>query len=138
MIMNSEERSANMENKVCERVLELLNEYIDGELNESDAEFVRAHIEICPECKKVYSDLLEVERLFDEASEEVPDGFLDSVMTKISSEKQNAAKPSKKPMVFWGKFGGVAVAAAVMLTVVASPLISRMAEDQAWVEVTEL
>ena len=42
--MTDKERGAKMENRDCERVLDLLNQYIDGELNGSDAEFVRAHI----------------------------------------------------------------------------------------------
>ena len=41
-----------MENRDCEKVLELLSAYIDGELSESDAEFVRAHLEICPDFKR--------------------------------------------------------------------------------------
>ena len=48
----------------CENTIELLNQYADGELNESDAAFVRAHLEECEECQKAYCQLLEIEKLF--------------------------------------------------------------------------
>ena len=60
--------------ETCEKVLDLLNQYADGELNESDALLVRAHLEICPSCKKAYEELLEIEKLFEEAKEEAPKG----------------------------------------------------------------
>ena len=119
-----------MEDKICDRVLTLLNEYIDGELNADDAEFVRAHIEDCADCKKAYLELLEIEKLFDEASKEVPDGFLDSVMAKISDEKKKTVKTKKVTPHFAFKFGGVALAAAVMLTVIASPIIPNFLKNQ--------
>ena len=119
-----------MEDKICDRVLTLLNEYIDGELNADDAEFVRAHIEDCADCKKAYLELLEIEKLFDEASKEVPDGFLDSVMAKISDEKKKTVKTKKVIPHFAFKFGGVALAAAVMLTVIASPIIPTFLKNQ--------
>ena len=49
-----------MEN--CEKILDLLNQYADGELGESDAQLVSAHLEVCPSCKKAYEELLEMIR----------------------------------------------------------------------------
>ena len=105
--------------ETCEKVLDLLNQYADGELNESDALLVRAHLEICPSCKKAYEELLEIEKLFEEAKEEAPKELCESVMAKIKSEPIVNAKRKK----IMKTITGIAVAAAVSLTVLSSPAI---------------
>lgn len=105
--------------ETCEKVLDLLNQYADGELNESDALLVRAHLEICPSCKKAYEELLEIGKLFEEAKEEAPAELCESVMAKIKSEPIVNAKRKK----IMKTITGIAVAAAVSLTVLSSPAI---------------
>ena len=116
--------------KDCEKALELLNQYIDGELNEDDTEFVRAHIENCPDCKKAYEELLGIEKMFDEATEDAPTELCEAVMTKIHAQKAMIAKRRK----FTKIFGGTAVAAVVSLTVLASPAILLIATGGAKAE----
>ena len=41
----------------CKKVTSLLAMYIDNKLDEETAEFVRAHLEICPECFQKYNML---------------------------------------------------------------------------------
>ena len=106
-----------MEN--CEKVLDLLNQYADGELVESDAQLVRAHLELCPSCKKAYEELLEIEKLFCEAKEEAPKELCEGVMAKIKAEPTAYAKRKK----IMKSITGVAVAAAISLTVLSSPAI---------------
>ena len=105
--------------ETCEKVLDLLNQYADGELDESDALLVRAHLEICPSCKKAYEELLEIEKLFEEAKEEAPAELCESVMAKIKSEPIVNAKRKK----IMKTITGIAVAAAISLTVLSSPAI---------------
>lgn len=105
--------------ETCEKVLDLLNQYADGELNESDALLVRAHLEICPSCQKAYEELLEIEKLFEEAKEEAPAELCESIMAKIKSEPIVNAKRKK----IMKTITGIAVAAAVSLTVLSSPAI---------------
>lgn len=119
--MNDKERSAKMENRDCEKILDLINQYIDGELNEDDAEFVRAHIDNCPDCKKAYDELSKIEKMFENAAEEAPAELCEAVMTKIKSEK------TARKIRFTKMFGGIAVAAAISLTVLASPAILMVA-----------
>ena len=121
--MNTKERSAEMENKDCEKILDLINQYIDGELNESDAKLVRAHIENCSSCKKAYLELLELEKLFEEAKDDAPAELFEAVMAKVREEKAVVTKRKKFAKIF----GGVAVAAAISLTVLASPAILMVA-----------
>ena len=105
--------------ETCEKVLDLLNQYADGELGESDTLLVRAHLEICPSCKKAYEELLEIEKLFEEAKEEAPAEICEGVMAKIKSEPIVNAKRKK----IMKTITGIAVAAAISLTVLSSPAI---------------
>ena len=123
--MNDKERSAKMEN--CEKVLDILNEYIDGELNESDALFVRAHLDSCEACRKAYIELLEIEKLFENTAEEAPKELCENIMIKIKAEK---ALPSRRRRLT-KIFGTAAVAAAISLTVLASPAILMIARGGA-------
>lgn len=107
----------------CEKTIELLNQYADGELNESDAAFVRAHLEECEECQKAYCQLLEIEKLFKSTAEEAPAELYDSVIAKIKSEKPALSRRRKISRTL----GGIAVAAAISLTVLASPAILMVA-----------
>ena len=106
-----------MEN--CEKVLNLLNEYTDGELCENDALFVRAHLENCEWCKKTYDELVNLRSFFEESQEDAPAELCERVMSKIKSEKSAFYKRKKFAKIF----GGVAIAAAISLTVLASPAI---------------
>jgi len=123
-----------MENRDCEKVLELLSAYIDGELSESDAEFVRAHLEICPDCKKVYDELKETENIFAASSEDAPLELSAAVMTRVRAEKAISAKRRK----FTRIFGGIAVAAVISLTVLASPAILLIASGGAKAECDDM
>ena len=106
-----------MEN--CENILDLLNAYIDGELDESEAERVRAHIELCENCKKTYEELVKLNQMFSDSVETAPDGLVDSVLEKIKGEKCGK-------VINFRKISAVAAAAVVALAVVGSPLISEI------------
>ncbi len=107
-----------MEN--CERILDLLNAYIDGELDVSESERVRAHIEKCESCKKIYDELVKVNKMLANSAEDAPTEILDGVMKKIKSEKRGK-------IINFRKISGVAVAAVILLAVVSSPLVGRIA-----------
>lgn len=115
-----------METKDCEKVLDLLNQYIDGELNADDAELVRAHIETCGSCKKAYGELLELGKIFEEATEDAPAELCGAVMAKVRAQK-SVAKRTR----FTRRWGGIAIAAAISLTVLASPAILLVANGGA-------
>lgn len=123
-----------MKNNDCERVVDLINQYIDGELNSGDTAFVRAHIENCESCKKLYEELLELGKIFDEAAEEAPTELCEAVMTKIHAEKAIYMKRKKLTRTI----GGVAIAAAISLTVLASPAILLVANGGAKAECNDM
>ena len=108
-----------MENKSCEKILELLNQYIDGELNESDAALVCAHLESCDSCKKAHDELLALKNIFENTAEEAPAELHEAVMAKIKAENKAIIKRKKLTR----RLGGFAIAAVVCLSVLASPAI---------------
>lgn len=108
----------------CEKTLELLNEYIDGELGESEALFVRSHLEECEDCRKIYEELVAVDALFEGAKVEAPGELLEGVMSKVREEK------TRKRARFL-RVGTSVAAAAVVLTVFSSPLIMTIANKGA-------
>lgn len=118
----------------CEKTIELLNQYADGELNESDAAFVRAHLEECEECQKAYCQLLEIEKLFKSTAEEAPAELYDSVIAKIKAEKPALSRRRKISRAV----GGIAVAAAISLTVLSSPAILMVVTGGAKAECNDM
>ena len=108
-----------MENKSCEKVLDLLNQYIDGELNESDTALVCAHLESCDSCKKAHDELLALKNIFESTAEEAPAELYESVMAKVKAENSAIAKKKKLTR----RLGGFAVAAVICLSVLASPAV---------------
>ena len=119
-----------MAEKDCEKVLDLLNEYIDGELGANDAEFVRSHTETCSECHRALEELKKTKDLFDEGLEEAPTEICDRVMGQVKSEKTN----SRKKIAFIRKFSIIAVAAVICLSVLASPMLIFLATGGAKAE----
>ena len=119
-----------MAEKDCEKALDLLNEYIDGELCASDAEFVRSHTESCPKCRKALEELEKIKDLFSENLEEAPSELHDRVMEQVRAEKAD----SRKKIIFMRKFSIIAVAAVICLSVLASPMLIMLASGGAKAE----
>lgn len=108
-----------MENKNCEKMINVLNEYIDGELTPEEYSTVQAHIESCPACKKEYEELRMIKKLFYDVQEEAPQELLNNVMTAVRTQKTNTQKRKKLTK----KIATIAVAATIVLTVSVSPLM---------------
>ena len=106
----------------CKKALDLLNEYIDGELGANDTEFVRSHIEKCPECKKSYEELKELENILASSAETAPSALYDRVMDEVRAEKSAV----KKPFII-RKWSMVAVAAVICLSILSTPTILMLA-----------
>ena len=119
-----------MANKDCEKVLDMLNEYIDGELDANNAALVRSHIENCPECREALEALKKIEQLLDESTEEAPEALCDRVMERVRAEKT----ASRKKIVFMRRLGIIAAAAVICLAVIASPMLIMVATGGAKAE----
>lgn len=71
----------------CERVNELLFEYINNELDEVEARQIREHLMACGECRKEYELLLGMSEAIKESRYEAPEGFRDRVMSAVRKDK---------------------------------------------------
>ncbi len=111
----------------CEKTLSMLNEYIDGELSESEAKFVLSHIEVCHDCKKALNELKKINELINEVSVKAPKELSSLVMDKIRNEKKRSTKK-----IF--KIGSLVSAAAILVILVSSPLVSFFLLDGAKAE----
>ena len=101
----------------CERAMSMINEYIDGELETNEAKFVLSHIRSCPDCKKIYDELIKINELISGSCEEAPNDLSVLIMDKIRNEK-------KRRTAKLIKIGSLVSVAAVLVLLISSPLIS--------------
>ena len=97
----------------CEKYIALISECIDGELSDADRSELKAHLEICPECRKVAKAFAAIKDNFPK-EEKAPENFTIGTMAKIKTE---SARPVgiKKFISGYGKYTGIAAAFAVVL-----------------------
>ncbi|MBQ7143588.1 MAG: zf-HC2 domain-containing protein [Oscillospiraceae bacterium] len=79
----------------CERIREQLSAYLDGELTETEAETVRAHLDACPACRAEYAAYLALSEALEPG--ELPEGLHESVMAKLAPDI--AARRKKQRLV---------------------------------------
>lgn len=96
----------------CQKVEELLVDYIEGALSSEEEQEVRDHIETCSSCQKELEQQQEILRLLDIEVEkvEVPHDLMMQVQEKID---QQPHKSRWKPFVL--RFGIVAVVLSMLL-----------------------
>ncbi len=71
----------------CERVKELLFEYINNELDELDVRTIREHLMTCEECRNEYELLLGMSEAVKESRYEAPEELRGRVMSAVKIEK---------------------------------------------------
>lgn len=101
----------------CENIQALIPLYIDNELSEEEADFVKQHLESCAECRKEYAFIASMlENLSSMPEPELPKDFHENLMRKV-----RAAAPTKKTYYFdFKRIAGFAAAAAVIALSVVS------------------
>ena len=57
----------------CNTAFKLLDDYIDGELGQNDAETLKTHLEKCPECQQEYQQLVDLTDLLKKSPTNQPD-----------------------------------------------------------------
>lgn len=74
----------------CRNIVELLGEYLDGELDPATAEALRAHMADCPECTafvNTYRGTTRVTRQLKE--EQLPPALKERLVTFLRQQKQS-------------------------------------------------
>lgn len=112
----------------CEKLLEMISPYLDGELQEEEKEEFLAHLEQCPQCKKEVEELEQLLHDFSEIPEvELPDGFHEELMAKIKDSVVVPISIQKKKNTPWRKI--IAVAAVFAIVVLAGGGIQELSKE---------
>jgi anti-sigma factor RsiW len=99
----------------CERNLEYISAYLDGELSAAEAAQLQSHLEVCPSCKALLEDLTAIrDNLAEGAVEglpELPEGLHEQIMDAVRSER----KVVSRAPVLWRRWGVLAAALAIVV-----------------------
>lgn len=74
--------------KHCEKYIELISAYVDGELSEAEVSELEAHLVSCEDCRRTLEFYRELSTLEQESMVEPPAGLHDSIMTAVKREKR--------------------------------------------------
>lgn len=83
----------------CERFGELLIDFMEGEVDPSEREEVKNHLEYCPYCSKKLEDYMKIRRMFNEEALPQPSAQALSRLSKIAKDE---TERDKTP--FWKKW----------------------------------
>ncbi len=95
----------------CEKYIELISCLVDGELSKEQEAELRAHIEVCPECRRVYDAFSAVFDALESDIAEVPEGLAKGIMYRIGKTQ----KTSKPHFFAFGRFTAVAACLVLIL-----------------------
>jgi hypothetical protein len=105
----------------CRKAEEVLNAWIDGELEDSERSALMAHLSECGSCARKLAEYRHLDALLSQldAQTQVPAGLFGRIMDAVSRE----AEPKKSGMIRWSRWA--ASAAAVLLLGVAVGVLWR-------------
>ena len=103
----------------CEQIYELLSARLDGALSAEDEARVQAHLDACPDCRRLYEAMASIEKKTAELAVPAPEGLKRGVMYRI---RQESGKQKKK-RGYWGAGTGFGLIAAVLVLLVGTGVI---------------
>ncbi len=110
MLLNKKEPS-------CDDIRELIFDYIDGELDASEAALLEMHIADCEACAKELEERKELLSLVKSSSSEVPSELYGRVMAEVVKTPQNAKILKPKMRIKPWMSTAVAACAAIVIIV---------------------
>ena len=103
----------------CEQIYELLSARLDRALSVEDEARVQAHLDACPDCRRLYEAMASIEKKTAELAVPAPEGLKRGVMYRI---RQESGKQKKK-RGYWGAGTGFGLIAAVLVLLVGTGVI---------------
>lgn len=97
----------------CETYLELISASLDGVITPAETKALKAHLEVCPQCRTLLEDLTALHAAMPE-EEEPPQGFSERVMAAVAAQEKVVAFPGKKNRRRWGSIAAVAAVFALV------------------------
>lgn len=95
----------------CEKYTELISSLVDGELDPRQVAELRAHMDSCPDCRRVFNAFSAISGVLGEEMAEPPEMLAKGVMFKI---KASQGKGAGRRFSF-GRFTAIAACAAVII-----------------------
>ncbi len=97
----------------CKDAMELINMYIDGMLDETDAHLLEEHFKKCSTCREQLEETKTLIALVKELDEEeLPSGFSERLYIRLENE---IGKRRQSGPLYWMKWVGMAAVIAVLL-----------------------
>ncbi len=112
-------------NACPENVMQLMNHYLDGDINPSEEQQLKEHLEKCPNCREQYQELSRTIAFVQSASHiQAPADFVQKTMDRLPKEKQRAGVQR------WFRKHPMLAAAALFCVLMSTALFSTFNDDQ--------
>lgn len=110
---------------ICDEALPLMHEYLDGDLDGSEAVELKKHLVACPSCNRLFKQMEQTEAMVRMLPEGlVPSGLTARIMSRIPQEKKRTG------WFNWVKAHPAVSVASVFVLVMISSFLSLWNEDQ--------
>lgn len=103
----------------CEDIYLLLSAKLDGALSASEEAQLNAHLAGCPDCRKLYEAMFEIEEKTKGLAQPAPEGLKRGVMYRIRQESGTGAKKRR----FFGFGTGLGAVAAVLVLLIGTGVV---------------
>lgn len=112
-------------NACPENVLHLMDDYLDGDINPTDEQQLREHLESCSDCRKQYQELSRTIAFVQSASHiKAPSDFVQKTMGRLPKERQRAGVQR------WFRRHPMLAAAALFCVLMSAVLFTNFNDDQ--------
>ncbi|MGH2319197.1 zf-HC2 domain-containing protein [Planococcus sp. SE5232] len=112
-------------NACPENVLHLMDDYLDGDINPTDEQQLRDHLESCSDCRKQYQELSRTIAFVQSASHiKAPSDFVQKTMGRLPKERQRAGVQR------WFRRHPMLAAAALFCVLMSAVLFTNFNDDQ--------
>lgn len=96
----------------CSKYINMISAMTDGELSAGEELQLHAHMESCPDCRRVYDAFSAISDAMDDNFVEPPEALAKGIMFKINMQQ---AKNSKKHRFAFGRFTAIAACFAIIV-----------------------
>lgn len=100
----------------CEQAMEWMSVMLDGELEQPQADALRAHLETCPDCRRLMEAMEGLEQKVSSLREPAPEGLKRGVLYRIDQATGKAKKP--KLNRWFGPGAAIGAVAALLVLLV--------------------
>ena len=113
----------------CEQALELMSAALDGALSPEQEALLQAHLERCPECRRVMEAMKGLEQKLSALREPAPEGLKKGVLYRIDQATGKAKAPKRRWFGPGTAIGAVAAVLVLLVGLGVIPLKQRKTYD---------